>query len=620
MPEYSLKTPICPPSLINTNYFYYIKSRLYSNADKCTNIASSNQCLVNEQNKGLWSGSCEGGSGNFYKCCCNNQTNSPVSSVPYYGETNDNYPPPEGVCPIGSRREWRNGAEINPNECANICNPPPPPDPTAPLFCDLSQNCKYGTLEELGVSPVLATTFEQGGSLRSGLTKSECNYLCDDVYVCKDSVPVSVKGKYTDPDDCVSGEGVYCFKSGDRIYEQCLSEGVSPDQFAYYYCSSPSYDCNKTFQTFSDLESCENTVRGKCYRMSDSCEAECPPEGLSQYHWCNPMGGCSSGNYLSEEECEQGGEGRVCYSDFGSCFAACGSSSSDIISCDFPDTGPGNDISVDLEADPQCVPVRSANYQSNLSWKIDVGNSCGEGEEPTNNNFSCTACNMPTPTALTGSTTVSPTRTTEYGISCTRASYRCCWEENEDYSCNCVGEGEERICQTCTREITVCDDGHGASTGTAKTTIRVVPTPVIQSFTANPVDILYIAEDKVGESGYNKPSTLSWISLAEQFSFPITISCAITRDDGGLEFVSQSQNDSRPVSPSRTTVYTLQCRNSDSEEPETCYADSEAENATVRVFGAGIEELGPQPEPQTYLEGFGKKIGQIIDGFWNLSE
>ncbi|HOF50551.1 MAG TPA: hypothetical protein PLH22_02625, partial [Candidatus Colwellbacteria bacterium] len=339
-------------------YFYRITSRLYSLADKCTNIASSNQCLVNEQNKGLWSGSCEGGSGNFYKCCCNNQTNSPVSSVPYYGETNDNYPPPEGVCPIGSRREWRNGAEINPNECANICNPPPPPDPTAPLFCDLSQNCKYGTLEELGVSPVLATTFEQGGSLRSGLTKSECNYLCDDVYVCKDSVPVSVKGKYTDPDDCVSGEGVYCFKSGDRIYEQCLSEGVSPDQFAYYYCSSPSYDCNKTFQTFSDLESCENTVRGKCYRMSDSCEAECPPEGLSQYHWCNPMGGCSSGNYLSEEECEQGGEGRVCYSDFGSCFAACGSSSSDIISCDFPDTGPGNDISVDLEADPQCVPVR----------------------------------------------------------------------------------------------------------------------------------------------------------------------------------------------------------------------------------------------------------------------
>jgi hypothetical protein len=223
---------------------------------------------------------------------------------------------------------------------------------------------------------------------------------------------------------------------------------------------------------------------------------------------------------------------------------------------------------------------------------------------------------MPPPSVESGSVAVSSDKTTEYGISCTRAAYRCCREENEDYSCNCVGEGEERICETCTRAITVCDDGHAASTRTAKTTIRVVSKPVIQSFTADPVDILYTTEDRVDEPGYNKFSTLSWTSLESQFDFPITTSCAVIRDDGTSEAAGLNQSGSRTVSPSRTTIYTLQCRNSDDEEPETCYSDSETENATVRVFGAGIEE----PGPQAYLEGFGKKIGQIINGFLDLPE
>ncbi len=593
-------------------YLYRITSRLYSTTDKCTNIDSSNQCLAGEENKGLWTGSCEGSVGDFYKCCCHNQTMESVSSVSYYGETNDSYPPLEGACPAGSSVKWRSGASIDPSECQNICKPTLPVDP--PLFCDLTQNCRHETLEALGISPHLATTFEHNGVLKSGLTKPECNYLCGDLYVCKDSVPVSVKGKYTNHDDCLVGEGVYCFKKEDLIYEQCLAEGISPGQSAYYYCAAPSYDCSKTSQTFSDSESCENTMHGKCYRVSNDCEAECPPEGLGQYYWCNPAGGCSSGNYLSGEECEQGDEEKVCYSDFGSCSSACRTSG--VISCNLPETGSGDDIAVSLEADPQCVPIRSLNYQSTLSWEIGIGNSCGEGEEPSNNRFSCVSCNMPSPSVESGSVAVSADRTTEYGISCTRAAYRCCWEEDEDYSCNCVGEEQERVCETCTRAITICDDEHAASTGIAKTSIRVVPKPVIQSFTADPVDILYTAENRVAESGYNKFSTLSWTSLESQFDFPITTSCVVIRDDGTSEAAGLNQSGSRTVSPSRTTIYTLQCRNSDDEEPETCYSDSETENATVRVFGAGIEE----PGPQTYLEGFGKKIGQIINGFLDLPE
>jgi hypothetical protein len=220
---------------------------------------------------------------------------------------------------------------------------------------------------------------------------------------------------------------------------------------------------------------------------------------------------------------------------------------------------------------------------------------------------------MPAPTNPTGSIEISPERATEYGIVCTRPSYDCCWKEDEDYSCDpCVEEGETKTCATCTREVTKCDEGHNSSAKSAFQTVRVVSKPTINDndFTANPEDILYTEQDKVSEQGYYKYSTLAWRSLAANLGSLSRNLCSIQGDDGtkvnNLESVSNQR-----FSPSRTTVYTIQCRNSDSLTPATCYSDSDTKDVRVRVFKTGIEEQKPPTPPQTMID-FEKMFGNII--------
>ncbi|HOB89925.1 MAG TPA: hypothetical protein PKG74_01160 [Candidatus Colwellbacteria bacterium] len=572
-------------------YSYHITSRLYSTADKCTNIGSSNQCLAG--NQGLWAGSCTGGAGDFYKCCCNNQTNNPVSSVGYYGETNDNYPPPEGVCPAGSSMKWKSGAVIDPSECQNICNPVPQenfcyhPDP---------DTCRYGTLEELDIDVHLASTWLQLGTLRNNLTREQCSYLCNDLYVCKDCSPVSVKGKYTGYNECVDAEKLYCFERRDPVYETCSSsctpgeETTNPGRF--YYCSPLANNCVHSQQAFPSLEACEDTVNSTCY-LNSNCDSQC--SSLTTFSWCNPDGNCSSGNYVSEESCENAVNG-TCYSEREECTAVCRGSGG--TGCDLP-ADSGNDISVSLEANRQCLPNTSTGNQSRLNWNIDIDDDCAQGS-PTNNRFSCTSCNMPAPTTSTGSTTVSPSRTTEYGISCTRDSYRCCWEETVEEECDCVGEGENRICQTCTRTVEECDNGHGTSRQSDSVVIRVVGKPEV-SFTAVPPEILYSSE----EIGIRKYSNLRWNSTLPNPSFA-SVACTLSGD--GRTYDNLNPFSSLDVAPTRTTTYSLRCRNEDNID-SSCYVDSDQKQTLVRVFGAGIEEQRPPQIPMIDLENL---MGKII--------
>ncbi|HOF50420.1 MAG TPA: hypothetical protein PLH22_01945 [Candidatus Colwellbacteria bacterium] len=598
MPEYSLKTPICPPSLINTNYFYYIKSRLYSNADKCTNIASSNQCLVNEQNKGLWSGSCEGGSGNFYKCCCNNQTNSPVSSVPYYGETNDNYPPPEGVCPIGSRREWRNGAEINPNECANICNPPPPPDPTAPLFCDLSQNCKYGTLEELGVSPVLASIRLDDKTLRKDISQEKCLYLCRDVYTCEDKTLVPQKGKYTSHEECVAGTGFECFGPNDTEYRDCPEGTVSGIGFWRF---DPDLNSCVFAGSFENQAECEETF-GICYATKEECEGS-----LKQFYRCDPVYSCLSTKFESEDQCKA--KYGTCYDFLNSCMSSCRTSGGE--SCNLPsDTGSGLTLTVQ-DNENHCVTA--TDNQATITWNAASSASCGPGETKENQEITCRSLcgNWTTKTSSGGQEDVNPARTTEYGIQC-ELDYECCTYTDvygEPYDCDVNG-------QNCKRDVIGTDrdcSDHSASRS-RKTEVRVVGKPTINEFSSNPTDILYSS----GEIGLRKYSTLEWNASADYLGSKTALSCnmSIVSGDSSSRTGTNpllSQGEERAI-PQITTNYSLICRNKDdvSVPDPSCFLDSDPEEALVRVFGAGIREEGP---PAGTFKGIDSLFGEIVKAF-----
>ncbi|MCL4406472.1 MAG: hypothetical protein M1586_01175 [Patescibacteria group bacterium] len=567
------------------SYRYHITGFLYSTADKCTNIDTSNQCLIGiDKNKGLWAGSCFGGAGGFYKCCCDNKTLAPVSSVESSdAATSDNYPPLEGVCPAGSHREWKQGDVINPNDCPQICNPnlttkppisiTPPPPPASYCYHPDPATCKYGTLAELGIDPNLVTTFEQTGTLLSDISKTECTDLC--------------KAKINPPGTPIS----------------------------YYYCSTPEYSCHPTAKTFPDRASCEasldkSTTTGACYELQGDCEKNCSSGKLTTYYWCKSGSSCSSGKYPSKSACETANK-QTCYTDFSNCLSACGIPSG---KCDLKAVSSGNDISVSLKADPQCVPLKSTSDTSTLSWNINVKNSCPEGTTPTNSSFSCESCNIPAPGTSSGNITVTPATTTEYGIVCTRTSYSCCWKEDQQYACNCVGEGAKQVCDVCTRQITACDAGHDSSTKSAFQTVRVIGQPVIQSFTATPKDILYTAAERT--AGYRKYSTLEWNSLAPDLGSPSKNLCSIKGDDG-TSVINLNPLSFQKFAPSKTTVYTIQCRNSDMISPSTCYSDSTTEDVKVQVFGAGIEEQRPQSPQgsQSYFEDLGRKLGEIIRAF-----
>ncbi|HOF50440.1 MAG TPA: hypothetical protein PLH22_02050, partial [Candidatus Colwellbacteria bacterium] len=191
--------------------------------------------------------------------------------------------------------------------------------------------------------------------------------------------------------------------------------------------------------------------------------------------------------------------------------------------------------------------------------------------------------------------------TTEYGISCTRASYRCCWEETRQEECNCVGEGENRVCQTCPVTVEECDSGHGTSRQSDSVTIRVVGKPET-SFTANPMDILYSS----GEIGLRKYSSLRWTSTLPNPSFA-SVACTLSGD--GRTYNGLDPFDSLDVAPLQTTIYSLRCRNEDNID-SSCYVDSDQKQATVRVFGAGIEEQRPPQIPMIDLENL---MGKIIE-------
>ncbi|HOF50474.1 MAG TPA: hypothetical protein PLH22_02230, partial [Candidatus Colwellbacteria bacterium] len=257
--------------------------------------------------------------------------------------------------------KWKSGAAINPAECAAICNPPPVdnycyrPDENA---------CQYGTLTELGINQAVASTYLNNGTLRSDLTREQCSYLCNDVYVCKNCSPVSVKGRYTSYNECVDAENLYCFERHDSVYESCstesgcvpdgLSEGSTASTQSFYYCSPLSNNCVKVPQSpFLSEEACEESTGSLCYLRND-CSSEC--SAGTTFSWCNPDGGCSSGNYPSKADCEKDPSHTTCHESQGfSCSSVCGASGG--TGCDLPPDS-GNDISVDLEADPQCVPVR----------------------------------------------------------------------------------------------------------------------------------------------------------------------------------------------------------------------------------------------------------------------
>ncbi len=597
--------------IFRNDYRYRIDRRLYSLADKCTNQNSSNQCLAN--NVGLWAGSCDIGSGNFYKCCCNNQTNNPVSSVPYYGETNDNYPPPEGVCPAGSNMKWNSGAVIDPSECQSICNPVPVEN-----FCyhpDCNSPCEYGTLEALGISPTLASTYLNSGILRDDLTKEECDYLCNDIYVCRDNCPVSVKCKnYTSYNDCVDGEGgLYCFEKRDPVYEICSSSCASGEQTPiepgrFYYCSPLAHNCVQSQKAFLSKEACKEEVGSECYTEED-CGLNC--SSVTTYSWCNPNGSCSSGNYASLSDCETA-QGKACYTTPTSCAQACGASSGGGSTCSPMPGDQGTGLNLTLSSN-QCMTEGSS---TEIEWETETSNlSCGPGETLDRNSIQITCkdiCGDWTVASADGSDIVSPNWRSEYGLTCD-LSYRCYEDVTDpDYPCECEGSVCRRCGsgETCSR---MCpgETHRGYSTYTAsrsrKTEVRVVSRPTIPEFFANPVDILYTANEVIGR----KYSTLRWVSRFEELGSPTDKFCTLRGN--GVNFTSSlPSGDSYRVSPQKTTDYNLICRNSDTLEPEQCYLDSDTKEATVRVFGAGIEETRPQPES---FKGLEKLFGEVVKAF-----
>ncbi len=576
------------------SYLYRITSRLYSTADKCTDQGSSNQCLAD--NQGLWAGSCTGGSGNFYKCCCDNHTTEPVSSVPYHGETNDNYPPPEGVCPAGSHSEWKKGAVINPEECASICKPTPPPDPI-PFFCDVSQNCKYSTLSDFGIDPNLASIYVNNKTLWAGLTKEECSYLCRDIYTCEDKTLVPQKGKYTSSLECANGTGFECFGPKDKKYEDCSSGKFFGNEFWRF---NPDIGSCVPAGSFVNKDECEETFE-KCYSTREECEGS-----LTQFYRCDPIYSCLSTRFESEEQCKA--KYGTCYADLGPCLPSCRPGSS---TCTLPpDTGSGLTLTVE-DNENQCVTA--TDNQATVTWRASSSTSCGSGERKENEEITChSLCgNWTAKTSSRGEDIVNPGRTTEYGMQC-ELDYECCTYTDiygEPYDCDPNG-------QNCKRDVIGQDrDCYDRSASRArKTQIRVVGKPEV-TFTALPTEILYSSEDIM----IRKYSTLNWDSSAPYLGSATAISCnmGIVSGDASSRTGNNplSSRSSERVAPQRTTTYSLICRNrDDAPNPDpSCFLDSDIKETIVRVFGTGIREEGP-PEG-SYLEKLDKFMGSIVNIF-----
>ncbi len=554
----------------------------YSDADKCTNDSSSNKCLAN--NVGLWAGSCEGGAGGFFKCCCHNQTNKPISSVP--DPAADNHPPLEGICPAEGHWLWKNGAGFSPDECAEICNPPGKPN-----FCDLEQNCKYGTLSELGINQAVASNRIALKTLRDDVNKEECSYLCKELYVCRDSKLVSVeKGEYTSLNQCVAWERLKCFGPNDPEYAACPlgtvieTEPVTGNK--YWYFSEETGVCKES-PFFEDRDECEESLETACYSTKDECEG-----GLHLYYTCNPGYGCFNGKYPSIEVCEKINDGKSCSE---SCPANCtvsigGSTCSSLP----PDQGTGLDLTLSAN---QCI---TEGNSTNITWSTSSQSaSCGNGEILEHRTVSCKSlCGDWTVVGSIGSDIVSPDYRSEYGLQCT-LDYECCtYKEEKVGEPRCDSEGKNCVQET--EIVRHCYD-HSTVSKSKKTEVRVVSKPTIDDFKPTPPEILYTSE-KIKE---RKHSTLSWSSSARPTGSVTQISCEL---DDTTYFGSNNKTE---VYPQKTTNYTLVCTNKDAvqiPDPE-CYLESDPETRTVRVFGAGIEETKPQP--QSYLEGFKKLVGEI---------
>jgi len=242
--------------------------------------------------------------------------------------------------------------------------------------------------------------------------------------------------------------------SCDSGFNNCPTYISNDPRCRFYYCPAPSGACTQTSGSYATLEDCQTAIGSRaidstCYQGPLACGDAC--------------GDTPSFYYCSGNQCVNGGAtcltGNTCYSGDSTCGNNC-------VTCDGLTK---SNINLILSSFPQCLPKHFSNgtitRSSTLTWSANVSDPCGiigGGSPSPSLTLSCEDDESDGFTSWLSSSqagsgeelTGDLTKTTKYGLKCSRGEYTCSNSDEFISMANC-----DTWCGNCGTDCASCGCG-----------------------------------------------------------------------------------------------------------------------------------------------------------------